>query len=36
MTALDLINDKNNFDLSKQCIFEDRAHLTKESPPGVP
>ena len=32
MAALGLINNKRNFDLSKQCIFEDSAHLTKKSP----
>lgn len=36
VTTLVLINNKNIFDLSKQCIFEDSAHLTKEVPPGAP
>lgn len=35
MTAPVMIN-KNIFDLSKQCSFEDSAHLTKEGPLGVP
>ena len=36
MTALVMINQKNFFDLSKQCSLEDSAVLTKEVPLGAP
>lgn len=36
VTALVMINQKNFFDLSKQCGLEDSALLIKEVPLGVP